>query len=375
VLTRRSFIPAATLGVHHLVSAAPPRAKIESIAVISQQPEFYHGWPTLARRKSGELLVVYSGGRERHVCPFGRLEITRSHDDGRTWSWPQILMDSVIDVRDAGVLETPGGSILVTTFTSLAYQKSLAEIDTWPPDRAARWRAVERRATQEQRRALLGCWMLRSTDEGMTWSAPYRVPLDSPHGPVALSDGRLVYAGKRLWQPGEKVGVCESRDDGQTWQWLSDIAVRAGDRMDGYHELHIVQTSGDRLVAQIRNESIPQQTGTIQCESSDGGKQWTVPHSIDVPGYPSHLLRLRDSRLLMTYGYRHKPFGNQARISADEGHTWSEPLEISADGAGGDLGYPSTVELPDGALITAWYERLAESPRAVLRMARWSLGA
>ena len=30
-------------------------------------------------------------------------------------------------------------------------------------------------------------------------------------------------------------------------------------------------------------------------------------------GLPSHLLRLRDGRLLMTYGYRRAPFGNQAR--------------------------------------------------------------
>ena len=42
--------------------------------------------------------------------------------------------------------------------------------------------------------------MLRSTDGGMNWSAPYRVPVNSPHGPVALSSGRLVYAGKKLWE-------------------------------------------------------------------------------------------------------------------------------------------------------------------------------
>jgi hypothetical protein len=42
---------------------------------------------------------------------------------------------------------------------------------------------------------------------------------------------------------------------------------------------------------------------TLQSESSDGGKTWTMPRSIGVWGFPSHLLKLKDGRLLMTYGY------------------------------------------------------------------------
>ncbi|MBM4075033.1 MAG: twin-arginine translocation signal domain-containing protein, partial [Planctomycetes bacterium] len=68
----------------------PPR-------VISWKPPLYHGWPTLARRKNGELILVWSGGRESHVCPFGRVELMRSHDHGKTWTWPQVLLDSPID--------------------------------------------------------------------------------------------------------------------------------------------------------------------------------------------------------------------------------------------------------------------------------------
>jgi hypothetical protein len=46
---------------------------------------------------------------------------------------------------------------------------------------------------------------------------------------------------------------------------------------------------------------------------------------------------------------------------------------ISGDGAGGDLGYPSTVQLKDGSLLTIWYEKLKGSSKAVLRQARWQL--
>jgi hypothetical protein len=75
-----------------------------------------------------------------------------------------------------------------------------------------------------------------------------------------------------------------------------------------------------------------------------------------------------------TYGYRRKPFGNQARVSEDHGRTWSAAMVISDDGEGGDLGYPSTAQLGDGSLLTVWYESRSGAPGAVLRQARWTPG-
>ena len=342
------------------------------IETISMQPAYYHGWPTMARRRNGSLLLVCSGGREQHVCPFGRVELMRSGDGGRTWTWPEVLMDSPIDDRDAGVLETPSGALLVTTFTSLAWEAVLQQAKDWPAERLRRWRAAEARAGAAERKQLLGCWMLRSEDGGFTWSAPYRVPVNSPHGPVALSGGRLLYAGKRLWEDG-RVGVCESADDGRAWRWLAEIPARPGDRFEDYHELHAVETADGRILAHIRNHNRENAGEILQAESADGGRTWTAPRAIGVWGLPSHLLRLAGGDLLMTYGYRRKPFGNQARVSRDHGRSWSEPIVISDDGSVGDLGYPSTVELAPGQLATAWYERTAASPQAVLRFARWSL--
>jgi hypothetical protein len=167
------------------------------------------------------------------------------------------------------------------------------------------------------------------------------------------------------------VGVCQSLDDGQSWQWLAPIPVRPGDVAKNYHELHAVETTDGRLVVQIRNHNQAHAGETLQCESTDGGRTWTTPHSIGVWGLPSHLLRLRDGRLVMTYGYRRKPFGNQARISTDGARSWSAPITISDDGMGGDLGYPSSVELADGTLLSVWYESMKDVRGAVLRQARW----
>ncbi|GIX02965.1 MAG: hypothetical protein KatS3mg112_1902 [Thermogutta sp.] len=369
----------AVVRAARLFASETPRFEVLEVKTISRLPHRYHGWPTVTRRKNGQLVLVYSGGREAHVCPFGRVEMMTSHDEGQWWTYPQVLWDSAIDDRDSGVLETARGTLLVTTFTSLAYvslltraQEAAGKGSGWPAERLDRWKAAHERLSEDDRQKQLGVWMMRSEDGGVTWSAPYDCLVNSPHGPIQLQDGRLLYAGKDLWRT-KRVGVCVSQDDGRTWEWLATLPVRQGDDPNQYHELHAVETTEGRLVLQLRNHN-PQNAGeTLQCESEDGGKTWSTPRSIGVWGLPSHLIRLRDGRLLMSYGHRRKPFGCQARLSSDGGRTWSEPLVIYGDGVGGDLGYPSTVELGDGGLLTIWYELLRESPYAVLRQARWRL--
>jgi hypothetical protein len=80
-------------------------------------------------------------------------------------------------------------------------------------------------------------------------------------------------------------------------------------------------------------------------------------------GFPAHLLELRDGRILCTYGYRRKPFGVRASISKDGGRTWDTQTEIILrdDGGTHDLGYPSSVELPDGRVLTTyWFNQQKE---------------
>jgi hypothetical protein len=380
---RRQFLQASTLLAAPLLwssrsQASPTGTEVFSISTVSPQPEYYCGWPTLARQKSGRLMLVWSGRREGHICPFGTVEWMTSDDQGKTWTWPRTLLDSAIDDRDAGVLETAQGTILVTTFTSLAYEPSLKKAEQaghWPQDRLQRWQAAHRRLNAEERVSDLGTWILRSTDGGRTWSTRQDSLVNSPHGPVQLSDGRIFYAGKELWKTPKRCGVSVSDDDGQSWKWLAEIPARPGDDSGHYHELHAVEAANGRIIVHIRNQNRTNDRETLQTESSDGGKTWSVPHPIGVWGLPSHLLRLQDGRLLMSYGYRRQPFGNQARISEDHGQTWSAPLTISEDAASGDLGYPSTVQLDDGSLLTAWYELLPSSPRAVLRLAHWRVTA
>jgi hypothetical protein len=69
-VTRRHFLQAsaaisagAILGLRSRAAAAP-EAKILETKIISQQPEFYHGWSTVARRKNGERVVHRRAAQE-----------------------------------------------------------------------------------------------------------------------------------------------------------------------------------------------------------------------------------------------------------------------------------------------------------------------
>ena len=383
VSTSATFTMASAASNKYLCAAMDvhrnPAIEVLELKVISWKPPLYHGWPTLAKRKNGELLLAFSGGRESHVCPFGRLELMRSKNNGVSWGWPQVLYDGPIDDRDAGIVETAKGSILVSTFTSLAYEPRLTRAEKAMPGEPGafsdpklllEWQAVHNRLTAEQRNGELGNYLLRSDDGGVNWSHRYRVPLNSPHGPVALANGRLLYAGKAIYGD-ERVGVCESLDDGLTWDWLAIIPPRPGDDPIRYHELHLIDAQDGSLVCHIRNENKTDDGHTLQCESTDGGRTWTIPHAIGVWGLPSHLLRLRNGSLLMSYGHRRSPLGIQARVSQDSGKSWSEAIPITADAESADLGYPSSVECSDGSMVTVWYEVLKGSPLAQLRQARW----
>jgi sialidase-1 len=360
-------------------SALAKTPQILETKIISQEPGAYCAWPTVGRRRSGELWAVYSGGREYHLCPFGRVHAMVSRDNGRSWSWPRVLLDTALDDRDAGFLETSKGTLLVTTVPARSYEAVLrtgmAHVEytggRWTDaplsaEQRTRWEAAFRPVRDAGLKP--GQVLLRSTDGGATWSAPIDTLVNAPHGPIQLRDGRLLYVGKQWWISSPKLSACESSDDGQTWQLLSDLPTRAGDDLPQYCEPHAVETEDGKILVQWRYPRV----GLLQSVSTDGGRTWSPPEPLFY-GFPPHLLRLRDGRLLTTYGHRRAPFGNQARVSSDNGTTWGEPFLLTGADTQVDLGYPSTVELDDATLLTTYYEWLPQTRRAAIHQIIWKL--
>ena len=47
--------------------------------------------------------------------------------------------------------------------------------------------------------------------------------------------------------------------------------------------------------------------------------------------------------------------GVRARLSSDGGRTWSEEIILRDDDGGTDIGYPRSVQRPDGKVVTVYY--------------------
>ena len=153
--------------------------------------------------------------------------------------------------------------------------------------------------------------------------------------------------------------VLRSEDDGDSWTCLP---MSLGDDRMSYNETALGLNAEGHVIALLRTaESTDnQQAGYLfQATSTDQGKTWSAPVNTRIWGYPAHLLRLPDDRLVATYGVRRAPMGIRACLSSDGGKTWNVENEIvlRADGfgSGSDLGYPITQLLSDGTLATIYY--------------------
>jgi hypothetical protein len=123
-----------------------------------------------------------------------------------------------------------------------------------------------------------------------------------------------------------------------------------------FHETRLVMCHSGRIVGMHRTP----EGNYWQNVSTDGGRTWSNTEETSIwcgGSSPPDLRRLQDGRLLMTRGYRREPFGVRAYLSEDEGESWNveTPFILRDDGPDRDVGYPSTVELDDGRLLTVYY--------------------
>ena len=321
---------------------------------LCKQPGRYIGWPSIAQAPNGDLLAVFSGDRGTHVSNDGKVQMIRSRDGGRTWNAAVVVCSTPIDDRDSGILVTNQGTILVTWFTG---------------PYGGPWQ---------------GHWCVRSTDNGCTWGEPVPTEVTTPHGPIQLQDGRLLFMGQRPhcshgdpcdWNgPAAEspyaVSLVESRDDGRSWQVLNDFPVPADAQMLSYDEPHMAELEDGQLVAMFRDCN--GEHALRQSTSADGGRTWSAPHQTQLHGLPPHLLRLNDGALLATYARRWDAYGVYACISRDGGETWDPGREVRLSSApDGDLGYPASIQLADGSIWTVFYQVHHPGEKTCLMGTHW----
>ena len=339
--------------------AAPADVKrpIQHFTVYAEQGKFC-GWPANngAWNWGDEILVCFDfhtfkepnrtvDPTEHHVDwdkPF-EVVMSRSLDGGKTWKLerPKAFSPSQ---RDNQAIQCPGG------------------IDFTHPDFAMRVRTDRFHI---------------SYDRGKTWAGPY---LLGNFGEKLGARTEYIINGKDncmlfLGTAGRPVCI-ETTDGGKTFKKIGDnIAPNSIARSI---MPSTVRLSSYELVAAVRQiKGEPYVSWIDVYRSGDNGRTWGFLSKVaDADnrywnGNPPSMATLPDGRIVVTYGYRAVPYGIRAKISSDNGRTWSNEYILREDGRNWDLGYTRTVVRKDGKVVTMYYFSTPENHNHRIEATIW----
>lgn len=255
---------AAKTATDSLDTAAPTAASRYAVDRNGQRPApvftapGHCAWPNLRLLRDGRTLAALIFNDASHGHHPGDIECWLSGDGGATWRFGSAATQhepDTIRMNHAAGLAANGDLIVLTSGWS----------NRWPPD-VPRTRGSYRYEVQgpwekyEQRQ--FRSFLVRSRDDGMTWGEPVVIGPDANETTVLhLGDGR----------------------------WLA--AARHG-------------------------TGVEKKDYMVLCASADDGRTWTLRRTMT--GFQrvnGHLARLRDGRVLFSYGDRASDFGKRGLAS------------------------------------------------------------
>lgn len=324
------------------------------------EPGRFGGWPANHGVWSwgNEILVGFTSGfykdlgPDRHHIDREKPELHflgRSMDGGETWT--------VVDPGTKGFLVPQGGFLhgVEREDVPAPELRDLTEpMDFTHPDFVLTVRTDDIHAGTSR--------FFYSYDRGHTWEGPFRLPNFGTPGTAARTDYIIdgpkecmlfLTAAKENGQEG-RTFCARTTDGGLTWEFVGWI----GPEPEGFSIMPAaVRLSDEELYVTVRRREGPKRwIGAYR--SLDNGRTWTKdadPIDSAGEGNPPSLIKLEDGRLCLTYGYRAAPFSIRARLSEDNGKTWSEDIMLRDDGAGRDIGYVRSVQRPDGRVVALYY--------------------
>jgi sialidase-1 len=339
--------------------------KIKDIVIYEDQ-KFYSSFPSVIRRPDGEFVVAFRRAPDRkifgekgtsHVDPNSYLVMLRSKD-GENWTdEPDLLYAHPFGgSQDPCLLQLLDGTLLCTSYG-------------WAFVREEGLPNLKKPYAEAGGAIFLGGYLLRSQDGGKSWQGP----LYPPHVPSevyfnaygerlpAYNRGALYEAsdGRILWvvASGDTTNISSaylltSKDKGLTWQYTCPVAT---DPKVTFNETSVYETPSGDIVAFLRTADFDDQACIAR--SSDGGLSFGQWQSMGFQGHPLNAIRLADKRVLLTYGYRHKPFGIRARILNSEctDFATAEEIILREDGGNSDLGYTWPVLMDGNRVLVTYY--------------------
>ena len=341
--------------------------KAKIIMSNSDSKHNYFGWPTVAKLKDGKIMAGASGFRLQHVCPFGKAVVSYSFDNGETYTPPAPVIDTPLDDRDAGICPFGEKGVIVTSFNNTAdFQKDYNKDSEY----------VQRyldTVTKEDEEKYLGANFRISYDNGITFGELIPSPVTSPHGPTELRDGTVLWVGNNFHNYEAGLEVVEINTKTGESEYVGIITSDEEGLV--LAEAHLLELPDGKLICHARGEGGDRFT-IYQSFSEDRGRTWTKPERLldETGGAPPHLIMHSSGVLICTYGRRKPPYGIMAMVSTDCGKTWEKDLMLyESKFDEDDLGYPSTIELADGSMITVFYAPASEDSHCEIFQQKWRI--
>jgi hypothetical protein len=305
----------------------------------------------LAQLPNGDLLMApYSDiGSDRQV----RIYPHRSTDAGMTWK-PIGAPITGLQGREPSVICLRDGTLLLGSAYELNFFRSQDGGQTWQYlDSDDNFSQVKKQVGEHQ------------------GAFPTRNILEEQDGTLALMVS-VGSDGDTFPTPRAKAWIFRSRDGGRTWPESQEVSV--WDRPEALVETSMVRLSEGGLLATFRIEGshvigntppprgLPYPPGDesgghmLLMNSDDNGIHWTEPREfLNYSEVHGHLAVLKDGKVLCTYANYHLPFGLVAILSNDQGKTWDKqhPIQL-AIAADMWTGWPTSLQLPDGSIITSY---------------------
>ena len=336
-------------------SFAPLNAPNRKQSQIYYRKASYSAFPHVIRLGGEEFLMAFreapvqKDGEVRHTHPRSVITVVRSDDAGQTWDTENATQVAAGGGQEFGLIDLGKGKI----------GGALAAHEV-APEREAERSGLQWTHEREYPFGNVGglwCW---SDNHGLTWPV-HNVLMIAPGmqtcaPPVQLADSTLLIPsyGNIGRSKASSAVLNRSTDGGRSWSDMSVIA-RGRPQSLGYAEPALLELDPGHLVCLHRVGG-----GYFwQNESFDNACTWTKPtitHMLS--GACPRPLKLRDGRILLTYGRRYEPYGIFASLS-DDGLTWGEDTWLLRATPNGDQGYSSSVQLDDGRIFTACYAQNA----------------
>lgn len=315
--------------------------------VVYKESGRFGGWPANNGIWSwgNEILVGFSQAyfknvERGHAIDPARpsiLRFARSLDGGETW---KIETPHFLDAngKEPEPTDSPGG------------------FDFTHPDSAVTLRMVSSKTGYSR--------FYYSSNRGKNWQGPFKLPTYDRTGIAARTDyivnGKhdltaFITAHKVNGREG-RVFAVRTKDGGKTWNFVSWI----GPEPEGFSIMpSSVRLSPTRILTTLRRKE-GDRHWIDAWVSDDDGATWKF---LNRPGEstggsvgnPPTLIKLKDGRLSLIYGYRAAPYGIRARLSSDQGLNWGEEIVLRNDAGTWDLGYPRSVQRSDGKIVAVYY--------------------